>query len=91
MASLFRFALHLRVDRAPFLPALASRRFRLAGQSIALTLVLWLSEMRVVSGRGGRPNGMTYPLWRSLADVAAVWLVLIIFRCSQGTPVRDMR
>ncbi len=49
----FRFALHLRVCGVPLVPALARRRFRLAGQGIALTLVRWFSEMRVVSGRGG--------------------------------------
>ena len=39
-------------------PALARRRFRLAGQGIALMLVWWFSELRVVSGWGGRPNGI---------------------------------
>ena len=33
--------------------ALASPSFRLAGQSRTLTLVRWVSEMRVVSGKGG--------------------------------------
>ena len=66
VASLFRFDLLLRVDRAPLLPALARRRFRLAGQGIALTLVRWFSEMRVVSGRGGWPNGMVQLLFVSV-------------------------
>ncbi len=35
-------------------PALATPSFRLAGQGFALTLVRWVSEMRVVSGRGGK-------------------------------------
>ncbi len=52
------YALHLRVWGFSLLLALARRRFRLAGQDIALTLVRWFSEMRVVSCKGGWPNGM---------------------------------
>ena len=40
--------------------ALASPSFRLAGQGVALTLGKWVSEMRVVFGSGGWPNGMVH-------------------------------
>jgi len=57
---LFRCFLPLRVALVPFVPALASSRFRLAGQSLAFSLRRWVSVMRVVFGRGGRPNGMVH-------------------------------
>ena len=41
-----------------FLPALAGRRFRLAGQGLAFPLAKWVSEVRVVFDSGGGPNGM---------------------------------
>jgi hypothetical protein len=40
------------------LPALAGRGFHLAGRRISFSLMWWLSVLRVVSGRRGRPNGM---------------------------------
>ena len=39
-------------------PALAGRGFHLAGRCISFSLMQWLSARRVVSGGGGRPNGM---------------------------------
>ena len=48
------------VRESPFslLPALAGSRFRLAGKHLAFSQVRWVSEMRVVFGSGGWPNGM---------------------------------
>ena len=70
---LFRFFLHLRVALLPFFPALASSSFRLAGQGVALALAKWVSEMRVVFVRGGRPSGMVH--------------LLVVAACSCGLPV----
>lgn len=44
----------------------------MAGQGIALTLVRWLSEMRVVSGRGGWPKRNPMPA-RACAGGSQVW------------------
>ena len=56
--------------RKPFPPALASPRFRLASQSLPFSLGRWLSELRAVFGRGGRPNGMVHLLVVSVCLVA---------------------
>ena len=53
-----RFVLLLRVYPDTFALALASPRFRLAGQCLPFSLKWWVSVMRVVFGRGGMPNGM---------------------------------
>ena len=57
-----RFFQFLRVCPDPCPPAHASLRFRLARQSQPFSLGWWVSKMRVVSGRGGRPNGMVQSL-----------------------------
>ena len=46
-----------------FLPALASLGFRLAVCRLVFSLEKWVSAMRVVSGRGGWPNGMVQLLF----------------------------
>ena len=48
-----RYSVPWQVCRVPLIPALADQRFRLAGQRIAFSLGRWLSEARVVFGRGG--------------------------------------
>ena len=48
----------LAVGHVPLIPALAGLGFRLAGYCLAFLLGWWVSVLRVVSGRGGRPNGM---------------------------------
>ena len=52
-------------------PALASPRFRLAGQGLAFSLGRWLSEVHVVFVRVGRPNGMVQLLFVAVSLFAA--------------------
>ena len=63
-----RFVLLLRVALFPFQPALASPSFRLAGCRLAFSIWQWVSEVRIVFGLGGRPNGMVHLL---VVDVCA--------------------
>ena len=58
-----RYSVPLQVGRVPFPPALASLRFRLASQSLAFSVGRWVTEVRVVFGRGGWPNGMVQLLF----------------------------
>ena len=52
-------------------PALAGRRFRLAGCCLAFSLWRWLSILRVVFGGGGWPNGMVQLLFGAVSLFAA--------------------
>ncbi len=65
-----RYSVPWQVCRVPFSLALASRRFRLAGRGLAFPLAKWVSEVRVVSVSGGRPNGMVHLLVVSVCLVA---------------------
>ena len=49
--------------RVPFSLALAGLSFRLVGLYLAFSLGRWVSAMRDVFGRGGRPNGMVHLLF----------------------------
>ena len=52
------------------IPVLASPRFRLANQCLSFSLLRWVSEVRVVSGWAGWPNGMVHLLvgWMVVGD-----------------------
>ena len=63
-------------------PALAVRRFRLARQGLAFPLAKWVSARRVVSGGGGRPNGMAHLLFGTVSLFAARG----IGGCRAGSP-----